>query len=53
MLSKESKIAYKDVLELKLLKKDLALDDKFSFCVIDSTNELINEVYPLDGLIDI
>jgi len=30
-----------------------AKEDELSFCIIDSTNELINEVYPQDVLIDI
>ena len=54
MLSKTSKIAYKDVIELKIPFEDLGITEKeFSFCIIDSTNELINEVYPQDVMIEL
>ncbi len=54
MLSKKSKIAYKEVIELKIPFEDLGVKkDGFSFCIIDSTNELINEVYPQDVVISI
>ena len=54
MLSKNSKIAYKDVIEMKVPFEDLGFDEhNFSFCIIDSTNELINEVYPHDVMITI
>ena len=54
MLSKKSKIAYKDIIELKIPFEDLgASQNELSFCIIDSTNELINEVYPQDVLIDL
>ena len=52
--AKKSKIAYKDVIELKIALEDLAFETKeFSFCVIDASNELINEVYPQDSMINI
>lgn len=53
IVSKKSQIAYRNnVIELKVPLKDLKIFNKeFSFCVIDSTNELINEVYPQDTLI--
>jgi len=54
MLSKKSKVAYKEVIELKIPFEDLGLNEsEISFCIIDSTNELINEVYPQDVVIDI
>ncbi|MBQ7287045.1 MAG: hypothetical protein IJW73_04715 [Candidatus Gastranaerophilales bacterium] len=54
MLSKNSKIAYKDVIEMKIPFEDLGFSEcNFSFCIIDSTNELINEVYPHDVMITI
>ena len=54
MISKDSKIAYKDIIELKIPFKDLGFENReFYFCIIDSTNELINEVYPQDVMIDI
>ena len=54
MLSKNSKVAYKGVIELKIPFSDLKMEqDELSFCIIDSTNELINEVYPQDVLIDV
>ena len=54
MLSKKSKIAYKEVIELKIPFEDLGVKKYgFSFCIIDSTNELINEVYPQDVVISI
>ena len=54
MLSKKSKVAYKDVIELKIPFEDLDVKaDSVYFFIIDSTNELINEVYPQDVLIDV
>lgn len=54
LLSKKSKIAYNDVIELKIPFEDLqSADGEISFCIIDSTNELINEVYPQDVMIDV
>ncbi|MBR5303760.1 MAG: hypothetical protein IKU37_02925 [Candidatus Gastranaerophilales bacterium] len=54
MLSKKSKVAYRSVIELKIPFEDLGIEQgELSFCIIDSTNELINEVYPQDVLIDI
>ena len=54
MLSKKSKVAYKEVIELKIPFEDLGVKNNgFSFCIIDSTNELINEVYPQDVVISI
>lgn len=53
IVSKKSQIAYKNnVIELKMPLNDLGIFNKqFSFCIIDSTNELINEVYPQDTMI--
>ena len=54
IISKESKIAYKDVVELKIPLKDLEAENgELSFFIIDATNELINEVYPQDVLISL
>lgn len=54
MLSRNAKVAYKDVIELKIPFEDLgAKQGELSFCIIDSTNELINEVYPQDVVIDV
>lgn len=54
MLSKNSKIVYKEAIELKIPFSDLGCENReLSFCIIDSTNELINEVYPQDVMIDI
>ncbi|MBR3605856.1 MAG: hypothetical protein IKL52_07495, partial [Candidatus Gastranaerophilales bacterium] len=54
ILSKDSKIAYNEVIEMKIPFSDLgAIDREISFCIIDSTNELINEVYPQDVMIDV
>ncbi len=53
-VAKKSKIAYKNVIELKIAFEDLAFETKeFSFCIIDTSNELINEVYPQDVMINI
>ncbi len=53
-LSKDSKVVYKDVIELKIPRQDLnCLDKPVSFCIIDSTNELINDVYAQDVLIEL
>ncbi len=55
--SKKSSIAYKDVIELKISFEDLEIPKEdvgqLSFCILDATNELINEVYPQDVLINI
>ncbi len=54
IISKNSKIAYKDIIELKIPLEDLdAQMCNLSFFVIDATNELINEVYPQDVLISL
>lgn len=54
MLSKKSKVAYRSVIELKIPFDDLGAEGgNLSFFIIDSTNELINEVYPQDVLIDV
>ena len=54
LVSKDIKVVYRDVIELKIPLCDLDYDNqRLSFCIIDSTNELINEVYPQDVLIDI
>ena len=53
-LSKDSAIVYKDVIEVKLSLEDLQLEkDDVVFCIMDATNELINEVYPQDVLINL
>ncbi len=55
--AKKSSIAYKDVIELKVAFEDLELpkeiNRQLSFCILDVTNELINEVYPQDVLINV
>ena len=54
VVSKDSKIAYNDIVELKIPLKDLGYPmGDLSFFVIDATNELINEVYPQDVLINL
>ena len=57
MSAKKSAIAYKDVIELKISYEDLEIssDNKkqLAFCILDATNELINEVYPQDVLINV
>ncbi len=54
IVAKHSKIAYKNVIELKIAFEDLEFVNKeFSFCIMDATNELINEVYPQDILVDL
>lgn len=54
IVSKKSKIAYHDVIELKIALEDLnSTDGEVSFFVIDATNELINDVYPQDVLIEL
>lgn len=52
--AKNSKIAYNDVIELKVAYSDLNFENnEFSFFIIDLSNELINEAYPQDALIDL
>lgn len=54
IVSKGAKVAYKDIIELKIPLCDLdAKSGNLSFFIIDATNELINEVYPQDVLISI
>jgi len=55
VISKNLHIAYKDnVIELKIPFADLEIsNNNLSFCIIDSTNELINEVYPHDIMISL
>lgn len=54
LLAKSSKITYKDVIELKISLDDLDISSgNFSFFIIDATNELINEVYPQDVMINL
>ena len=54
VIAKSSKIAYKDVIELKISLDDLDItSSNFSFFIIDATNELINEVYPQDVMINL
>ena len=53
-IAKNSKITYNDTIELKIAFEDISIVSKdISFCIIDSTNELINEVYPQDVLISL
>lgn len=53
--SKNSNLVYKDVIELKIAFSDLGFDSfskkTLAFCIMDVTNELINEIYPQDVLI--
>ena len=55
--AKKSSIFYKDVIELKISFEDLEIlpENKkhLAFCILDVTNELINEVYPQDVLITV
>ena len=56
--AKKSEIKYlKDIIELKISLEDLGFDlnctKEFAFCILDTTNELINEVYPQDVLISL
>ena len=55
--AKKSSIVYKDVIELKVAFEDLEFlkerNRQLSFCILDVTNELINEVYPQDVLINV
>ena len=55
--AKKSSIAYNDIIELKVAFEDLEFfqekSKELSFCILDATNELINEVYPQDVLINI
>ena len=56
--SKKSEIKYEEkILELKISFEDLNFDilktKEFAFCVLDITNELINEIYPQDVLISL
>ena len=54
VVARNSKIGYKDTIELKIAFCDLGINSShISFCVIDATNELINEVYPQDVLINL
>jgi hypothetical protein len=54
VISKDTKIVYKDVVELKVPLKSLDISSgNLSFFIIDATNELINEVYPQDVLINL
>lgn len=51
---KNSQIAYKDVIELKIAHSDLGFtNNEFSFFIVDLSNGVINEVYPQDTLIDL
>ena len=54
-IPKNSTINYKDTIEIKLSFKDLNIKSKDDvlICIIDSTNGLINEVYPQDVLIEL
>ena len=54
-ISKKSQIACKNnIIEIKIPFEDLNIsENEFSFCIVDSTNELINDVYPQDILINI
>ncbi|MBQ8635217.1 hypothetical protein IJ425_03595 [bacterium] len=54
-ISKKSQIACKNnIIEMKIPFEDLEIENnELSFCIVDSTNELINDVYPQDILINI
>ena len=52
--SKKSSIKYDEIIELKISFEDLKIDKNnkdFAFCILDATDEMINEVYPQDILI--
>ena len=55
--AKKSSIFYKDVIELKISFEDLEIlpenKKQLAFCILDVTNELINEDYPQDVLITV
>ena len=56
--AKNSKINYlNDIIELKISFEDLGFETgytkEFAFCILDATDELINEVYPQDVLINL
>lgn len=55
IIPKDSKINYAETLEVKLSFEDLNIKSKddVKFCIIDSANDLINEVYPQDVLIEL
>ena len=54
LISKSSKVTYRDVIELKISLGDLNFTSgNFSFFIIDATNEFINEVYPQDVMINL
>lgn len=53
---KKSFVNYKDIIELKISFEDLNItpDTKdFDFCILDITDEIINEIYPQDVLINV
>lgn len=53
-ISKRAKILYNDVVELKIPLEDLeAKNCNLSFVVVESTNDLINEIYPQDTLVEL
>ena len=53
-IPKSSKIAYKDVIEIKIALEEFEISrGNLSFFIIDATNEIINEVYPQDVLINL
>ena len=44
----------KDIIEIKVAFRDIEIENcNFQFCVMDVTNDLINEVYPQDILINL
>ncbi|MBQ2984680.1 MAG: hypothetical protein IJD57_07795 [Candidatus Gastranaerophilales bacterium] len=55
LAARKSKANYKnDVIEIKISVEDLQIINRhFNFFILDASNELINEVYPQDVLIDL
>ena len=55
VLMKHDEYAYKDVIELKISYKDLGVEAgmPIEFCVVSASNEIINEVYPQDVLLQL
>ncbi len=52
-MCKNSKINYKDIIELKISFKDLGfLNHDFSFLIVNSINDLISQTYPIDILVE-
>ena len=54
IIPKNSKVVYKDVIEIKIALEEFEISrGNLSFFIIDATNEIINEVYPQDVLINL